>query len=454
MRLAVVEDQIEVLKSLEKFLKKRGVENIYTFTGKEKVEDIINGILNTDILILDIDLGKISGIDILKSVREKNKSLPIILITAYTTAENIIEATKYGIRDILEKPFEITELLNIIEKIKNDLKKDKNGILISEVEDDFVGSYETLGDVYKKIGIAASNDMSVFITGETGVGKEVVARLIAKYSNKNFIAVNCAAIPKDLFESELFGYERNAFTGATERKIGLIELANNGILFLDEIGEMPLELQSKLLRFLETKTFYRLGGTKLLISNVKIVSASNIDVSEYIKEKKFRQDLYYRLSQITIKIKPLRERKSDIPKLIQHFISKANEELKTNIYGIDKKAEDMLLNYNFPGNVRELKNIIYSACLNRYTGYITEEDIKLIPENRYNLSIEQVIDKLIEEFGIENVAVLSRKLEELIILKTFEKTGRNISLTAKLLDLARNTLKSKLNSILDKNSIK
>jgi len=454
MRLAVVEDQIEVLKSLEKFLKKRGVENIYTFTGKEKVEDIINGILNTDILILDINLGKISGIDILKSVREKNKSLPIILITAYTTAENIIEATKYGIRDILEKPFEITELLNIIEKIKNDLKKDKNEILISEVENDFIGSYETLGDVYKKIGIAASNDMNVFIAGETGVGKEVVARLIAKYSNKNFIAVNCAAIPKDLFESELFGYEKNAFTGATERKIGLIELANNGILFLDEIGEMPLELQSKLLRFLETKTFYRLGGTKLLTSNVKIVSASNIDVSEYIKEKKFRQDLYYRLSQITIKIKPLRERKSDIPKLIRHFISKANEELKTNIYGIDKKAEDRLLNYDFPGNVRELKNIIYSACLNRYSGYITEEDIKLNPENRCNLSIEQVIDKLIEEFGIENVAALSRKLEELIILKTFEKTGRNISLTAKLLDLARNTLKSKLNSILDKNSIK
>jgi len=304
-----------------------------------------------------------------------------------------------------------------------------------------------LGNIYKKIGIASSNNMNVFILGETGVGKELVTKLIAKHSGKKLVAVNCAAIPKDLFESELFGHEKNAFTGATNRKLGLIELANEGILFLDEIGELPLYLQSKLLRFLETKTFYRVGGTKPLKSNIKVVSASNINVEEYIKQKKFREDLYYRLSQIIIKVPPLRERKEDIPKLIKYFISKANEELKTNIKGITNTAKNALINYNFPGNVRELKNIIYSACLNKYAGNIDVEDIKLIQENQCNMTEEEFIEKLINEYGIKNVSSLKNKLEELIIIKTFEKTGENISQTAKLLSISRNTLKSKLKKL-------
>jgi len=221
MKLSIVEDQIEVLKSLEKFLKKKNIDEILTFSGNEDIDEIVKNVLNTDLLILDVNLGKISGIEILKLIREKDKSLPVVLITAYTTAENIIEATKYGVREILEKPFEIGELLNIIEKIKKDIQEEED-INIPIDKDSLIGSYETLGDIYKKIGIASSNDMNVFITGETGVGKELVARLIAKYSNKKLVAVNCAAIPKDLFESELFGHEKGAFTGATDRKTGLI----------------------------------------------------------------------------------------------------------------------------------------------------------------------------------------------------------------------------------------
>ena len=446
MKISIIEDQIEVLKSLEKLIKRKNLGEVLSFSGEEGIDYTVEKVLNTDLLILDVNLGFLSGIDILKAVREKNKSFPVILITAYTTAENIIEATKYGVRDILEKPFDQQELLNLINKIKKDIKKDTEPNFSFDGEK-FIGSFETLGDLFKKIGIASSNDMNVFISGETGVGKELVAKLIANHSGKKFIAVNCAAIPKDLFESELFGHEKGAFTGATERKIGLIELANEGVLFLDEIGELPLELQSKLLRFLETKTFYRVGGTQPLKSNVKVVSASNIDVEEYIKERKFREDLYYRLSQIIIKVPPLRERKEDIPKLIKYFISKANEELKTDIKGITEEAEKALINYNFPGNVRELKNIIYSACLNKYAGNIDIEDIKFTQENQCNMTEEEFIEKLIGEYGIENVSKLKEKLEELVIIKTFEKTGENISKTAKLLNISRNTLKSKLRKL-------
>ncbi|RMG30050.1 MAG: sigma-54-dependent Fis family transcriptional regulator, partial [Methanobacteriota archaeon] len=435
MKVAIIENQFESGQAICKILKRRNIEPLL-LTGNEDEEFLMQQILSADVAILDIQLDMGSGLDILARLRSRRAGFPVILITAYTTPENIIQASKLGVRDILEKPFNKEEILQVVEKYRQRLlQSPPHEPQTSPGKESFIGTFKTMGDIYRQIGIAASNDLNVMLVGETGVGKEMAARNIHAFSNrkeKNFVAINCAAVPAELFESELFGHEVGAFTGAKNRKIGLVEQADQGVLFLDEIGEMSVELQSKLLRFLETKKFLRVGGREYLHSDVKIICASNIDIESYIQTGKFRRDLYYRLSQIVIHIPPLRERKSDIPSLVQYFIDRANTELKTDIQGIAPEAMQYLLDYEWPGNIRELKNAIFTAALQRFSGTIQVEDL-LLDSHAFKLCedpqecIERCLDEVLDEKGLQISPALYHELEKRIIELVLEKTDHNLS---------------------------
>jgi len=309
VKIAIIDDQEEVRYTVSRTLKKAQYETM-SFDGFE--EDIAKTIIdeNIDLLIVDVMLSDdFSGIDLIKSFREKNIKLPVILMTAYTTPTNMIEASKIGIKDILQKPFASEELKNIVKNYSS--TKSENIILTKQIDEEFVGSFETMKEIYSKIGIAANNDLPVIIVGDTGTGKELIANLIHKNSINNqasILAVNCASIPKDLFESQLFGYEKGAFTDAKTQHIGFAESVGEGTLFLDEIGELDLSLQSKLLRFLENKTFKRVGGNVDIPFKGRIVSATNINMDKNIKNDNFREDLFYRLSMISIQVPSLSQR--------------------------------------------------------------------------------------------------------------------------------------------------
>lgn len=447
MKIALIEDQEEIRYSIGKILEEQG-DTLIEFDGtpmdypqalkKERVE----------LLILDVMLDGENGIDILKSLRREGMQFPVILITAYTTPTNIIEASRFGVKEILQKPFDAEELLKAIAPYRSKERKEKSSIELQAFEYGFVGSYATMGEIYKQIGVMAGNDLSVMINGETGTGKELVASMLHQFSIRKmapFIAVNCAAIPKDLFESQLFGHERGAFTGADRHHVGYIEQADNGVLFLDEIGEMDMLLQSKLLRFLETKKIRRLGGNRDIDIDVKIVSATNILIDSKISEGLFREDLYYRLSQLSITLPPLRERQDDIEILCSYFIQKANQELSTNVTGINEEALHSLKGYEWPGNIREFKNVIFQSVLRTRTGVIAQTYLKNCAHQQQNSdALIPFLEELFLCAGNENGGLILERLEKELIAILLRRYERNITLVASSLNISRNTLKSKI----------
>lgn len=374
MNIVIIDDEQNILYTINKFLTQKG-HTVKLFDGTEEnlVEQLLN--INFDILLVDLKINDtINGIDIVNSLKTQ-KDFLTILMTAYTTPTHLIDASKAGIKHILQKPFLPEQLFDILKDYKPKQHKE-NSI---EMTEEMVGSFENMGKVYEKIGIAATNQLPVLILGETGTGKEVIARMIHKNScgkEKPFLGINCANITEELFESELFGYEKGAFTGAEKQKEGLAKEVKDGTLFLDEIGEISIELQSKLLRFLEERKFRRLGGTKEIPFEGRIIAATNINMEKSIQKELFRQDLFYRLSMFTIEIPPLRKRKSDIPKLISFFISKANKELGVNVLSISDEALKKLLQLSYEGNIRELRNIVYALILNARGEIITLKDVE------------------------------------------------------------------------------
>lgn len=448
MKIAIVDDQEEIRYSLSKILKREGHETI-EFCGDE--EDIAQTIVKAkpSLTVIDVMLGvNISGIELAGELQSLSLHSPIVLITAYTTPSNVIEASRIGVKDILQKPFEPQEFLDIVNRYAPTKRSKSQDLIFYEDDGEaFVGSFETMKNVYKKIGIAANNELSVLIRGETGSGKELIAKMIHKSSdraNKPFVAVNCAAIPSEIFESQVFGHEKGSFTGADKQYIGLVEQAGEGTLFLDEIGELEPQLQSKMLRFLETKVFRRLGSSKEISSKARIISATNIDIAANVNSGLFREDLFYRLAMILIEVPPLSKRQSDIPALCNHFISKANKELKTNIKSISKDAMALLLAHPWSGNVREFRNTIYNAALDADSEIIRPNDIKfsnLLQKNRSTLV--DAISQLIEEYGVEFGARAFEKMER-EFLREFLRRCPNYSQAANHLEMARNTLKVKL----------
>lgn len=447
MKIALIEDQEEIRYSIGKILEEQG-DILLEFDGSPMEYPTVLKKEKIELLILDVMLDGENGIDILKSLRREGMKLPVILITAYTTPINIIEASRFGVKDILQKPFDAQELLTAIAPYRTKESKEKSSIELQAFDYGFVGSYSTMGEIYKQIGIMAGNDLSVMINGETGTGKELVASMLHQFSIRKmapYITLNCAAIPKELFESQLFGHERGAFTGADRHHVGYIEQADNGVLFLDEIGEMDINLQSKLLRFLETKKIRRLGGNHDIEVDVKIVSATNIAIESKISEGLFREDLYYRLSQLSITLPPLRERKEDIPILCNYFIQKANKELSTNVTGISEAGIQSLKEHAWPGNVREFKNTIFKAVLQSRSGVIDRIHLKLCANQQQNSdSIIPFIEDLLTCAGDESGAMILERLEKELISILLHRLDNNITRVASSLQMSRNTLKAKM----------
>jgi len=436
-RILLIEDEREARYAIKRVLEGAG----YSVVGVEDPREV-KDFTGFDLVLLDLKLKDTSGIDVLREMREKGINLPVVVITAYANAENFISAFRYGAMEILKKPFDKKELLEVIESALAEIEpKEPEGL-----GGVIVGESKSMLEVFKKVGLAASTDMNVLLVGETGVGKDLLAKTIHESSRrreKPFVAINCSAIPENLLEAEFFGYRKGAFTGALRDSKGKVELADGGTLFLDEIGDMPFSLQAKLLRFLEDRTFYRLGDERELRADVRVIAATNRDIKRLIEEGKFREDLYYRLSQIVIEIPPLRDRKEDIPKLVEFFIKKANLEFGTRVTGVEEGVMEKVLSYEWKGNVRELKNAVYMAVLETKKGKI--KSIKPLEEEGER-DVYELLERCLEKLPESEYPNFLREVEMRFIRFLMDRCGGNKSEVAKLLGISRNTLRLKLAS--------
>ncbi|MFN3788373.1 MAG: sigma-54-dependent transcriptional regulator, partial [Sulfurihydrogenibium azorense] len=359
-KVLLIDDEESILKIIKTVLTKEGYE---VDTAKSKYEALTKLTTNIYNLILsDYLLEDGTGIEILEAFRKKDSITPFIIITAYGSINGAVEAVKKGANHYIPKPIDTGNLIKIIQFYK---EKQSNPFEVEEFEG-IIGKSKKMKELFNEIEIVSKSESYILIEGESGTGKELVAKAIHKRSrraNNPFVPINCSAIPSELFENELFGHEKGAYTGAASREIGKIELAGEGTLFLDEIGEMPLFMQTKLLRVLQEKEFYRVGGTSLIKMRCRVISATNRNLEEMIENKEFREDLFYRINVIHLKIPPLRERKEDIPLLVKRFIEKFSKINNKNIYDIDEEALEILMEYDWPGNVRQLENIIERAVV-------------------------------------------------------------------------------------------
>ena len=373
LKALIVDDEPNIQEILDIILEEFNIERYKASSYKEALDLIDKHYF--DIALVDLRLPDGSGIDILKKIKEKNPQTEVLIITAYASSDTAVETMKLGAYDYVVKPFDINELRLKIRNLKEKIELERKILekKSSEEFEDFIGESPPIIQLKQMIKKIAPYDINVLILGESGTGKEVVARTIHKLSkrkNKPFVAFNCAALPEDLIESELFGYKKGAFTGATQDKKGLIEEANGGTLFLDEIGEMPITVQAKLLRFLENGTIRPLGSTKEIKVDVRIISATNRDLEEEIRKGRFREDLYYRLATIVLKLPPLRERKEDIPLLVSHILKDLEKKYNKKIKKISPDFMNYLYSLEYKGNIRELKNILEKAIIFAEDGII------------------------------------------------------------------------------------
>lgn len=441
--ILLVDDDPKVLASLSLLLENFGYRTLKTPDPMEALSII--DLEPVDLVLLDLVMPSIDGLTVLKKILEKKPSLPVIMLSGHGTIAKAVEATKIGAFDFLEKPVEIEKINITIENAlaKYRLEREKQSLLQQAKEKyQMVGVSPAMREIFSLIESAAASDSKVLISGESGTGKELVARAIhlrSKRAAGPFITVNCAAIPEDLIESELFGHEKGAFTGATERKIGQFELAHKGTLFLDEITDMSWRLQAKILRAIETEEIQRIGGRELIKVDTRIIAASNRDIREAIKGKIFREDLYYRLSVIKIHIPPLRERKEDIPVLVEHFLKLFCEDRKRPLMRFHSAAMEALLNYSWPGNVRELRNLIEKIVV------LCPEDV--VSREMVEISLRETSLDSQSFFAPESKTTLSEardKIEREVILSKLLAYHWNYEKVAQDLDISRATLFNKL----------
>lgn len=368
-KVYVLDDEKVLANSLKIALEDVGFSAFAFYTADDFLKKV--GTQEPDIAIIDLRLPDMNGLDVLKTVKNISDNIEAIMITAHGDIHSAIAAIKAGAYDFINKPFELDEMLHIVEKCigekksKQEIEHLRNKTYKSSDIGKLIGISTKLHDLLKTVKIVAQHDSTVLITGESGVGKELIAKALHNESlrkNEKFIDINCSSMPEHLLETELFGYEKGAFTDAKNRKPGLIELADKGTLFLDEIGDMPLQLQPKLLRFLENKTFRRIGGKEEIKVDVRIVAATNRNLKKLVEEGKFRSDFYYRLNIIPLEVPPLRERVSDIPLLADYFLRNYSKKFGKNLT-FDEEVVDIFKHYSWPGNVRELKNIIERLAL-------------------------------------------------------------------------------------------
>nr|WP_320048385.1 sigma-54 dependent transcriptional regulator [uncultured Desulfuromonas sp.] len=422
-----------------------------------------------DLALIDIKMPDISGLDLLDELHENFPRLSVIMMTAESSMKNAVEAMKRGAYDYITKPFDLDALDGIIlkaQKIANtqaEVLRLKSAIKNqNQAERSIIGNSKPMQEVYKLLGKVSASDITVLITGESGTGKELIARAVhfnSKRVGQPFVALNCAAIPHELLESELFGFEKGAFTGATERKIGKFEQANNGTIFLDEIGDMPLELQAKLLRVIQEKEITRTGGNQAIDIDVRIVAATNQDLEKCVEKKTFREDLYYRLNVLPISLPPLRERAEDIPLLVDFFIRKANDEFGSVVSSCSEKAMQQLVRYPWPGNIRELENTIQRACLLSQGQVLRGSDFPQqttdAPVQEENDSLEGLIEaKLRTSLAKKDIVEVNdlyemvlHQMERPLIRIILDKTRGNQVRAAEILGINRNTLRKKIQTL-------
>ena len=461
-KILIVDDEAQIRDSLKLLLKQRGYETQAVEGGQEALALITANPCSNDsvkfvpeLMLLDVMMPGIDGIELLRQLKALLPCLPVIMLTASKSVKAAVDAMKIGAIDYLNKPFDIDDLLKLIEETLARAEFEQSNQAVQaqlapiEIQGDLgaiVGQHPLMQDIYTKIAQLAKCDTTVLITGESGTGKEMIAREIHRMSarqNGPFIPLNCSAIPETLIESELFGHEKGAFTHAVEKRIGYFEQANGGTLFLDEIGELSLQVQVKMLRFLQDQQFYRVGNSKPISLNVRVLAATNRSLETAIKEGRFRQDLFYRINVISLEIPPLRKRKEDIGQLINHFIEKLSSYYSAHKPSLSDEALEALKRYSWPGNVRELENLIESILALNDCSEIKLENLPArfrVPSSESELKA----DVLSGSMPFEEA---ERAFEKEIILKALEKNSHIQTRAAEMLGISRRILKYKMDKL-------
>lgn len=454
MRVLVVDDEVSVREFFEILLKKEGYEVVCSNDAVSATQLLRDE--DFDLVITDLQMGgDRDGMCLLKEVKKQNSELPVIMVTAFATTDSAVEAMKLGAFDYVSKPFKIEEIkLTIRKALDTKLLTQENKALKSELHEKYsfanlLGESQAMQRVYDLIKKTSATRTNVLIYGDSGTGKELVAKAIhfnSDRKDKAFVTVNCGAIPENLIESELFGHVKGSFTGAVASKQGLFEAAHKGTIFLDEIGELPLQMQVKLLRVIQERNFLRVGGTETIDVDVRIIAATNRDLGVEVNNQRFREDLYYRLNVIQLKLPPLRHRKDDIPLLSEHFLRKYAEETGKDIRRISKKAMDYLLNYDFYGNVRELENIIERSVALEMSEEIQAESLPgnvLHPQaNREEFNPQEAKTQL--ELGSVALDALMESFEKDLLLRALDRVRGSRTKAAKLLGISSRSMRYRL----------
>lgn len=470
-KILLIDDDEGLIHFLTRFFQRKRYAVTACLSGREAIDVISKE--SFDLILLDYKMPDLNGLDALTEIKKVEAKTPVILMTAYGTTDLTIEAMKRGAYDYLVKPFEHKDLTHVVGEALKTNRQMKEIVRFPAAASslpvpqdrgaiDIVGNSKKMQEIYKLIGQIAEKDVSVLITGETGTGKELVARAIYHHSRRRetpFIAINCAAIPEYLFESELFGHERGAFTGAERTYIGKIERCDKGTLFLDEIGEMPQALQAKLLRALQNGEIERIGGNQTINVDVRILAATNKDIEKEVEEGRFRKDLYWRLKVISIAIPPLRQRSEDIPALVEYFLSRFGLEYDRPLCVMSEAAIKKMTSYSWPGNVREIENCVRRAVL-LSTGGVIDEGNLMIPDiqeeqTAQEMNHDQLVDRLKQKIEtiIPDILRLSNRdthdniiemVEDILVRAALHECGNNQVQAARILGISRNTLRQRL----------
>ena len=448
--ILVVDDNAGIREAVEKILEKEETYTVFTASNGEEAVKILQQD-TIDVLLTDLRMPKVDGLELLKIAKTISEDIEVILITGHATVEVAVEVMKDGAFDFIQKPFNKTTVLKTVRKAI-----EKRGLVLENrtlheklntirETDSIIGKSSAIRKVIELAAQVASSTATILISGESGVGKEIVALAIHDFSSRNkksFIKVSCAALPETLLEAELFGYERGAFTGAVSRKEGRFELASEGTLFLDEVGDINPSVQVKLLRVLQNGEFERLGSGKTLQANVRLIAATNASLKELVKKKMFREDLYYRLNVINIEIPPLRDRKEDIPLLAHHFLDVYSKKNNRAITGITKDTMSILQEHNWPGNVRELENTIERAVILTKETTITPSDLP--SDLLINLDKTENITIANKTLSIPLGKIPLKDIEKMVMEETLKQSGGNKNIASKILGVSARTLYRKM----------
>jgi two-component system NtrC family response regulator len=445
LSVLIIDDEEVQVQSLKTFLSKRGFKIFTANSGEAGLEIIKEN--NIDITLTDFKMPGWDGLTTLKKIKEVNPEIDVVVMTAFGTIDSAVALMKSGAFDYLTKPIDLDELENILSKIKerrnliSENRLLKNALNEKFKFDSIVTKSLAMENVLSTAARVAQAKTTVLIRGESGTGKELIAKAIHFTSNrkdKPFITVNVASLSENLIESELFGHEKGSFTGAINSRIGKFEEANGGTIFIDEVGDIPLSIQVKLLRTIQFGEYQRSGSNAINFTDVRIIAATHRNLEEMIQNKEFREDLFYRLNVVTITLPPLRQRKDDIPLLINYFLDKYNKENNKSIKGFSKEAIDQLIKYDFPGNIRELENIVERAVVLARDEYITKDDLPL------NLS-QSNFNKTFDPFNLDDQYETKMKLfEKAMINEALSRTNGNKSAAARILGISERHLRSRL----------